>query len=760
MKRTVLFLFWSSMAAVHLWAAGIDTGKRADLPDPLVGTASHFELSHGNTYPGVFVPFGMLGWTAQTGDGGWPYQYSKDRIQGFLATHRPSAWMNDYGPFSLMPVAGELKVLPKDRASRFSHRNEDARCYYYSVVLDDYQVRAEMAPSMRGGILRFTFPRNGKAHIVVDANPGGSSIQIHPESHTITGSNSSIAGNFPPNFSQYFVAVFDHKFTGFGTWDETGVQEKSLQRKGKHVGGFVEFSPSDGERVTVRIATSLISLEQARHNLEIELAKADFEQAVAQARAEWEKELGKIEVQGGTDAQKRTFYTGLYHAFQFPRVLHETDPAGKNLHFSPYDGKVHNGTMHADTGFWDTFRALFPLLTIVQPKRDAEIIRSMLNAFDEGGWIPKWPNPGYTNVMIGTHADSVIADAFIKGIRDYDVNRAYAAVRKNATQPGTGRYQARSGIEDYLRLGYVPAGKVKESAACTLEYAYDDFCVAQFARALGKDEDYRLFTQHAQNYRNLFDSNTGFMRGRKSDGSWVTPFDPLDWGGVYTEGNAWQWLWSVQHDIPGLIGLLGGKEAFLRKLDTFFTMSSDFKVGGYGQVIHEMTEAKMAGTGQYAHINEPVHHVIYLYSYAGQSWQAQKWVRTIMDRFYLPGPEGWLGDEDTGQMSAWYIFNAMGFYPVNPGQPIYALGSPLFDRVVIHLENRRVFTVEAQRDNPSDVYVQAVWLNGKPLKRPWITHAEILEGSLLRFRLGPHPNPNWGASGLPTTGQMPTTETR
>jgi predicted alpha-1,2-mannosidase len=722
----------------------------ADLPDPLVGTDSSYELSRGNTYPAVFMPFGMIAWTAQTGEGGWPYQYSKDRIRGFLATHRPSAWTNDYGPFSLMPLTGALKVLPVERSSRFQHSNEDARAYRYSVTLDDYQVRAEMTPAPHGGVLRFTYPRTEDAYVVLDAQAGGSTVQLHPEDNTITGTNSSIGGDFPPGFAQYFVAVFDHKFTRQGTWDEAGVQADAASHAGKHVGAYVGFSTAAGEQVTVRIGVSLISLEQARRNLAADTQDGGFDGAVARSQATWESELGKIELKGGTEAERRTFYTALYHAFELPRALHETGPDGTAIHYSAFDGKVHAGTMYADTGFWDTFRAEFPLLALVQPKRDAEIIRSLLNAYDEGGWMPKWPNPGYTNIMIGTHADSIVADAYMKGIRDYDVEKAYAALRKDGTLPGTGRYEARGGIEDYLKLGYVPAdGKAKESAASTLEYAYDDFCVSQVARALGKTSDYRLFREHSKNYKNIFDPKTAFMRGRNRDGSWVEPFDPLAWGGVFTEGNAWQWLWSVQHDVAGLIDLLGGREAFLQKLDTLFTTTNEFHVGGYHQVIHEMTEAKLANTGQYAHINEPVHHVIYLYDYAGQPWKAQQWTRAIMDRFYRPGPSGWLGDEDTGQMSSWYVFSSLGFYPVNPGQPVYALTSPVFDNASIHLENGRTFTVKATKQAPGDIYVQSASLNNKPLKRCWITHEEILKGGVLSFKLGPKPNTQWGAGGIP-----------
>lgn len=745
MKLTLLLLLCCLAASAA--PPGSDKARSlADLPDPLVGTDSKYEFSRGNTYPAVFRPFGMLAWTAQTGEGGWPYQFEKDRIHGFLATHRPSAWTDDYGPFSLMPVTGELKVLPAERGSRFLHTNEDVRAWRYAVTLEDYATRVEMAPVAHGGVFRFTFPALRNAYVVLDASEGGSSVRIDPASNTITGFNSSIGGKFPANFAQHFVIVFDRPFTSYGTWDPNGRQEQSNVREGDHVGGYVGFAP--GQIVSARVAVSLISLDQARRNLETEIGSACFDTVAAGAQEEWARELGRIELTGGTEEERRTFYTCLYRAFQTPHALHENTAEGL-AHYSPYDGQTHSGALYADNGFWDTFRAQFPLLALVQPKRDAEIIRGLLNAADEGGWIPKWPNPGYSNVMIGTHADSVIADAYAKGIRDFDAEKAWAALRRDATEPGTGRYQARNGILDYLRLGYVPADKVKESASCTLEYAYDDFCVAQMARALGHPDDYKTFLQHSQNYHKLYDASTGFMRGRNSDGQWITPFDPLAWGGVYTEGNAYQWLWSVQHDVAGLIELVGGRQKFLDRLDSLFTMTPDFKVGGYGKVIHEMTEAKYANTGQYAHINEPVHHVLYLYDYAGQPWKTQKWTREIMSRFYKPGPAGWLGDEDTGQMSSWYVFSALGFYPVNPGQPVYALTSPLFDRASIHLENGKTFTVETSKQAPTDQYIQSARLNGKGIDRCWITHEEILRGGVLSLRLGPSPNTKWGVSGIP-----------
>ena len=726
--------------------------RLSDLPDPLVGTDSKYELSHGNTYPATFIPYAMAAWSPQTGEGGWPYQYAKDNLRGLRMTHRPSAWTLDWGSFSLLPVTGSLKVLPDERGSKFRHAAENARAYRYDVTLDDYRTRVSIAPTEHGGVLRFAFPPSEPAFVVLDAGDGGSTVKIDPAARRVTGTNSKTAKGGAP-FALYFVIEFDKPFSASGTWDKAGMRDDAKDRAGQHVGAWLGLAPS--QTVNVRVGTSLISLDQAIRAMKAESPTADVEAAAEAARRIWDRELSVIQLEGGTPAQRKTFYTALYHSLQFPRMLNETDAAGAMVHYGLYDGKVHPGPMFTDIGFWDVFRAQFPLLTVINPKKDAEIIRAMVNTYEEGGWIPTWPNPIETNVMIGTHADSAVADAYIKGIRGFDADKAFAAIRKDGVEPGSGVFDARKGIADYLKLGYVPAdGGVKESVARTLEYAYDDWGIAQMARAIGRQADYVRFMKQSKSYRNLYDMSSGFMRGRNRDGSWLTPFDPLDWGGVYTEGNAWQWLWSVQQDIPGLMSLMGGREAFIQKLDGLFAATTDFKVGGYGQLIHEMTEAKLGDMGQYAHINEPVHHVIYLYDYAGQPWKAQKWVREVLDRNYKPGPAGWLGDEDNGQMSAWYIFSALGFYPVIPGQPVYALGSPLFNRASIRLEGGRTFTVEALREDASDRYVQSAALNGKPLDRPWISHKEIVSGGLLRFQLGPKPNEKWGVGGLPAPDEI------
>ena len=731
-------------------AAGED--ELVNLPDPLVGTDSSFALSHGNTYPGVFLPHAMATWSPQTGEGGWMYQYKKDSLIGFRYTHRPSAWMDDWGSFSIMPVAGHLEVTPEKRASHFRHEDEMARAYSYQVMLKDSGVRVEMAPSEHCGILQFTYRAGAHNYVVFDGGDGGSSVQIDRSKNTISGRIFKTRKGTASNFAVYFVLEFSKPFSDSGTWDISGLTDGKRSRDGKHVGAYVEF-PSNVGAVSVRVGSSLISLQQAIENLNSEIPNSDYAAVAKAAKRVWEHELRKVELTGGTEAERRTFYTALYHTLQFPRLLNEKDSGGHTIHYGLYDGKVHPGPMFTDDGFWDTYRAAFPLLTLLDPKKDAEIIRAIVNTYEEAGWIPKWPNPVESNVMIATHGDSAVADAYEKGIRDFDVEKAYAAIRKDATEPGSGIFAARVGFEDQSRLGYVPADKYGESVSRTLGDAYDDFCVSQMARSLGHADDARTFLAHSKNYRNVFDPSVGFMRGRNSDRTWTAPFDPIAWGGPYTEGDAWQWLWSVQQDVGGLIGLLGGRESFTRKLDTFFSTTSDFKVGGYKSVIHEMTEAKLENMGQYAHVNEPVHHVIYLYDYIGQPWKAQKLIREVEAKLYQPGPGGWLGDEDTGQMSAWYIFSSLGFYPVTPGIPVYAIGTPSFTRAAIHLDGGKTLTIEAERHSAEDIYVQSVTFNGRALTEPWVTHAQLMGGGTLQFRLGAQPNREWGASAKIPSGK-------
>lgn len=723
------------------WATAEDL---VECVNPLIGTDSSYELSNGNTYPSVSMPFGMTAWTPQTAEERWIYTYQADSIQGLRATHQPSPWISDYGHFTLMPMVGILTADGRDRASAFSHDNEEASPHYYRVRLDRYDVTAEITPTMRCSFIRFTFPKSDSSFVLLDAHPGGADIKILPSENKIVGYTRSNTGGTPENFACYFVAVFDKPFERHYTWSENGIDSGSVEDEGEPAGAIVGFKTQVRETIQVRIGTSFISTEQAERNLRNEIGDSTFDEAKDNARKAWEEELNKIQIEGCSDEQRIVFYTSFYRCLLFPRVWYEIDEQGQPFHFSPYDGKIHPGFMYTDTGFWDTFRAVFPFFTILYPDRDSEIIQGLLNAYDEGGWFPKWMSPGYRDSMIGTHVASIIADAYFKGIREFDVDKAYEAMMKDAMVKSNQGGRGRVGIEFFKNLGYVPADKVREATSRTLEFAYDDFCVSKMAQALDNKEDYELFTDRALNYQNVFDPATGFMRGRNHDGSWIEPFSPIEWGGAYTEGCAWQYLWSVQHDVQGLIDLMGGRDAFVKKLDALFSTPSDFEVGSYGRVIHEMREMARAKMGQYAHGNEPVHHVIYLYNYAGQPWKTQRLVRKVLNELYGPGPDGLCGDEDNGQMSAWYLFSALGFYPVCPGEPYYVIGSPIFNKATVHLPDDRKFVVIAHNNSESNMFIQSAKLSGEEHTRTWISHSSITNGGQLELVMGPRPNKKWG----------------
>jgi predicted alpha-1,2-mannosidase len=648
--------------------------------------------------------------------------------------------MGDYGAFSLMPVVGELVVDGERRASPFNHVNEVATPYYYQVMLDRYNVKAEMVPSTRGGIMKFTYPESNFSYIIFDGLPGGSFLRLIPQQRRIIGYVQNHSGAVPKNFALYFVVEFDKEFLSYTTFNNDSLKAMSRETSGDHAGIAIRFATERNEAVHARIATSFISVKQAILNFNAEIEKFSFDQLKIRALQQWNLEMNRIEVEGGTADQKTNFYTGLYRMLLFPRIFYEYDETGKMVHYSPYDDRVHDGYMYTDNGFWDTFRAVFPFLTIMYPEQNAQIMQGLVNAYKEGGWLPTWPSPGYRKVMIGTHAASLFADAYMKGIRDFDVDLAYQAMKKDAFVIPPKYAPGRDGLKYYNDLGYVPYPEVKEATAKTLEYAYDDFCIWQMAKSMGKTDDVDLFRAKAMNYQNVFDPATNFMRGKNAQGEWLTPFDPIEWGGPYTEGNAWHYSWSVFHDIDGLIGLMGGRDAFVKKLDDVFTTPPEFKVGTYGKVIHEMTEMVLGDMGQYAHGNQPVQHVPYLYNYAGQPWKTQKRVRTIMDKLYKATPDGYCGDEDNGQMSAWYVFSAMGFYPVCPGANDYALGSPLFNKITLNLENGKKFVIEAPDNNASNVFVESVELNGNNHEKNWISHSDIANGGRLYFDMDNKPN--------------------
>jgi len=716
-----------------------------DLINPLMGTDSEFKLSNGNTYPAVAVPWGMNFWTPQTGKmgDGWGYTYDAYKIRGFKQTHQPSPWNNDYAAFSLMAVTGDLKFKEEERASWFSHKAEVSKPNYYSVYLADYDVKVEITPTERAASFRFTFPNNDHSYILLDGFFKGSKVEIIPEERKIIGYCRNNSGGVPDNFHNYFVAEFDKDFEVVHTWKDDRLNEKSLEDEGEHVGAVIGFKTQTGEQVNVKVASSFISPEQAQLNLDREIGNKTFDEIKTQSEQIWNTEMRRIQVQGGTDDQMKTFYSCLYRVLLFPRKFYELNAKNEIIHYSPYSGEVKLGYMFTDCGFWDTFRAVFPFLSLVYPEQNSHIMQGLVNAYQEGGWLPEWASPGYRESMIGSNSASIIAEAYLKGIRGFDIETLYEALIKNTNGylkglTTVGRY----GADYYNRLGYIPYNVgIPENTARTLEYAYADFCIWQLAKELKRpQEEIELFKKRSQNYRNVYDAESGFMRGKNEDGSFQKPFNPLKWGDAFTEGNSLHYTWSVFHDIQGLADLMGGKEKFISTLDTIFTMPPEFDCSYYGFPIHEIREMQIADMGNYAHGNQPLQHMIYLYNYAGTPWKTQKRVRKVMNKMYTPQADGYCGDEDNGQTSAWYVFSSMGFYPVCPGNSEYVFGSPLFKKVTISLENGKTFIINANDNSSENAFVNDIKLNDKNYKLNFIKHQDILKGGVLDFKMSNKPN--------------------
>ncbi|HEY4064488.1 MAG TPA: GH92 family glycosyl hydrolase [Puia sp.] len=714
-----------------------------DFINPLMGTQSAGGLSNGNTYPCIALPWGMNFWTPQTGrmGDGWQYTYTAEKIKGFKQTHQPSPWMNDYGEFSIMPVKG-LRFTEEDRASWFSHKTEVVKPYYYSVYLADDDMTTEITPTERAARFRFTFPHTDSAFVVIDAYDKGSYIKVIPSENKIVGYSTRNSGGVPAGFRNYFVIVFDRPFVGVHTWKDKQLVEDSLELRNKHVGALVGFSAVlRGTVVNARVASSFISIEQAEQNLK-EIGSDNFETVKNKGRAVWNKTLSRVSVEGGSIDQVRTFYSCLYRMLFFPLKLYEKEAGGRIVHYSPYNGKVEPGYLFAGTGFWDTFRALYPFLNLLYPSINREMQEGLVNDYKEGGWLPEWSSPGYRDVMVGNNSASVVADAYLKGLRGYDIHTLYEALLKDANNAGPISAVGRDGVDYYNTLGYVPYDvDINENAARTLEYAFDDFSIYKLGKALGRPEsEWKLYATRSQNYRNLFDKETRLMRGKKKDGSFQTPFNPFKWGDAFTEGNSWHYTWGVFHDIQGLVDLMGGKESFARMLDSVFIMPPTFDDSYYGGVIHEIREMQIAGMGQYAHGNQPIQHMLYLYNYAGQPWKTQFWVRQAINRLYQATPDGYCGDEDNGQTSAWYVFSALGFYPVCPGSDQYVLGAPLFKKAVLHLENGKDFIIRAPANSDRNIYIRDALLNGQAYGKNWIGHSTIQQGGVIQFTMGEAPN--------------------
>ena len=745
----------SFLLAVALVPLGLTIGVAASpqpvtLANPLQGTDSTGGFSHGNTFPAIALPFPMNAWSpyTQPARDSFYYQYRQSKIRGIRQTHQPSPWIGDYANFSLMPVSGKLQVKEDDRASEFRHETESTRPSYYRVRLDTWKATAEVTPTERAASFRFTYEEAGDAFVVLDAFDNNSSVEIIPAENKVIGVCRNNRGGVPNNFSNFFVIVFDRMFTAHGTWTPDGIHDGDTKLAAKHAGAYFKFAVSAGQAVSCKVASSYLSAEQAQRNLDREIGSADFATVLQRADARWNETLNRIRVEGGSEEQQRTFYSAFYRSVIFPHRFHEFDAKGQPVYFSPYDGKAHQGYLYTDTGYWDTFRASHPLYNLIFPDISAEIMQGILNAYDQSGWLPSWTSPGHRGCMIGNHAFSLLADAWVKGITNFDAGKAVTAMVHDANTQGPDQCRSigRDGAEFYKKLGYVPSPNVGEATAKSLEYSYDDFCAAVLARSIGRNDEVGAFAKSAMNYTNMFDVKTGFVRGRKTDGTWCENFDPTEWGGPFTEGNSWHWTWSVFQDVPGLIQLMGGDEAFGRKLDGVFYTPPDVKVGTYGGMIHEMTEMVALNMGQYAHGNQPIQHMIYLYDYIGQPWKAQARAREVMSRLYQSTPDGMCGDEDTGQMSAWYVFSALGFYPMCPGTTEYLIGSPLFDRATITLPDGKTFVVSAKLNGPQRPYIRGATLNGVSFDKTFLDHRQIMNGGELGFEMTSAPNEKWAVS--------------
>ncbi len=742
---TFKVLLTSLLTVASLTAkAAVTPAEPVDYVSTLVGTESKIELSTGNTYPAVAMPWGMNFWMPQTGKmgDGWAYVYRADKIRGFKQTHQPSPWINDYGQFSILPITGKPEFDQDKRASWFSHKAEIATPYYYRVYLADYDIVAELAPTERACAMRFTYPESDKSFVVVDAFDKGSYVKILPEKQMIVGYTTKNSGGVPDNFKNFFVVKFDKPFTYKAAVADGIVGEGNTEATCNHAGAIIGFQTKRGEAVNVQVASSFISEEQALRNLG-ELKDGCFDRIKAEGRKTWNDVLGKIEIEDQNIDHKRTFYSCLYRSVLFPRSFFEYDAQGKVVHYSPYNGKVLPGYMFTDTGFWDTFRCLFPLLNVMYPSMNTKMQEGLVNAYKESGFLPEWASPGHRGCMVGNNSASIVADAYLKGLRGYDAEELWKAVvhgtnNVHPTVSSTGRL----GHEYYNTLGYVPYDvKINENVARTLEYAYDDWCIYKFGKALGKSEkELKPFLARAYNYKNVFDPETKLMRGRNKDGKFQTPFSPLKWGDAFTEGNSWHYTWSVFHDPQGLINLMGGKQNFNQMLDSVFNVPPLFDDSYYGGVIHEIREMQIMNMGNYAHGNQPIQHMIYLYGYSGQPWKTQYWIREVMDKLYTAHPDGYCGDEDNGQTSAWYVFSAMGFYPVCPGSNQYVLGVPYFDKLTLHLENGKTVNITANGNTNATRYVNSMTLNGAAYNHNYLNHSVLTDGADIVFNMSATPN--------------------
>ena len=748
MKKTLTII----VAALSLLACRSEstfTSKDpVDYVSTLVGTLSKHSLSTGNTYPAMAMPWGMNFWTPQTGPmgDGWTYVYTHDKIRGFKQTHQPSPWINDYGQFSIMPVSKPV-FDQHQRASWFSHKAEQATPYYYSVYLADHDALTEMTPTERAAMFRITYPEAEMSYFVVDAFDRGSYIKILPDGKTIVGYSTRNSGGLAPNFKNWFVVESDTPFE-YVSGVADGQFTEDMEVTADHAGALVGFRTSRGQQVHLKVASSFISLDQAYVNLK-ELGSRSFDQVKQAGRDRWNEVLGRFKIEDDNIDNIRTFYSCLYRSVLFPRNISEVDAEGKRVHYSPHTGEICPGYMFTDTGVWDTFRCLFPFVNLLFPEEAAKMQEGYVNHYLESGLLPEWASPGHRGCMVGNNTASVVADAYLSGVRGYDIDALWKAVVAGAnSEHPTVKSSGRWGFDHYNRLGYVPCDiGINESAARTLEYAYDDWCIWQLGLALGKsEEELAQYKANALNYRNLYDAEFGLMNGRQENGDFRRPFSPLKWGGDFTEGNSLHYTWSVFHDIEGLMALMGGEDKFAETLDGVFTMPPHFDESYYRFVIHEIREMQIMNMGNYAHGNQPIQHMLYLYDWCRQPWKAQARIREVMDKFYTSAPDGYCGDEDNGQTSAWYVFSAMGFYPVCPASGQYALGTPLFKKMTVKLSDGRKIRIEAPENSETAFYVDGMKLDGKSYDKNYVTLEQLRGGADLFFEMSDTPNMKRGTS--------------
>ncbi len=739
MKNKILYIALS--LALNVSANDI-IDSPVDYVFPLMGTDSNVELSNGNTYPAIARPWGMNFWTPQTGDmgNGWIYSYDECKIKGFKQTHQPSPWINDYGQFSIMPVSGRCAFDEQSRASWFSHKAEIVKPYYYQVFLADHNVVTELTTTSRAAIFRLTYNNPTENSLIVDAFDGGSCIKVIPEKNMIVGYSTKNSGGVPENFRNYFIIKSDRPFVNYYTVLDNNAGSDS-EVEGGHVGCVLNFDTADSKIVTLKVASSFISWEQAERNLD-EVKDKNFDEIAEEGREQWNDVLGKIKVYDSDKDALTVFYSCLYRSLLFPRTFYEYNEDGVAMHYSPYNGEIRPGYMFTDTGFWDTFRSLFPLLNLLYPSVNEKIQEGLVNAYKESGFLPEWASPGHRDCMIGNNSASIVADAYLKGLSGYDVNVLYEALLNGANnRHQTVRSTGRWGFDEYNKLGYVPSDiGINESAARTLEYAYDDWCIYKLGQKLGRPHsEIAVYADRALNYKNLFDKRYGLMNGKNSQGKFDENFNPFKWGGVFTEGNSWHYTWSVFHDIEGLINLMGGDKQFNAMLDSVFTLPPVFDESYYNAVIHEIREMQIVNMGQYAHGNQPIQHMIYLYNYSTEPWKCQYWIREVMKKLYRPSPDGYCGDEDNGQTSAWYVFSAMGFYSVCPGSGQYVIGAPYFDKMSLTLENGHAIEIDARGVSDENRYIKSITVDGKAYTKRFFNHAELMKCKKIHFEMSDKP---------------------